>query len=70
MARGAGHLLRRLFPNALGKSPLVNFARRRVQGELLQPTEPITSANDGSMKQQVRRPEPSTSGGEDSSYAS
>src|SRR3984893_199518 len=29
MASGAGHLLRRLFPNALGKSPLVNFARLR-----------------------------------------
>lgn len=34
MARSAGHLLRRLFPNALGTSPLVNFARRRIQGEL------------------------------------
>lgn len=34
IVRGAGHLLRRLFPNALGRSPLVNFARRRVQGEL------------------------------------
>src|SRR5437667_4504464 len=34
MARGAGHLLRRLFPNALGRSPLVNFARRRARGEL------------------------------------
>lgn len=44
MARGAGHLLRRLFPNALGTSSLVNFARRRVQGELHQPTEPVTSA--------------------------
>jgi len=41
IARGAGHLLRRLFPNALGKSPLVNFARRRVQGELCRPTEPV-----------------------------
>jgi len=29
-----GHLLRRLFPTALGTSPLVNFARRRIQGEL------------------------------------
>lgn len=70
MARGAGHLLRRLFPNALGKSPLVTFARRRVQGEFLQSTEPVTSANDGSMKQQVLHSERSTSGGEDSSYAS
>jgi uncharacterized protein (DUF2236 family) len=34
MARGAGHLLRRLFPRALGSSPLVNFARRRVRGEI------------------------------------
>jgi len=33
MARGAGHLLRRLFPKALGRSPLVNFARRRARGE-------------------------------------
>jgi uncharacterized protein (DUF2236 family) len=33
IARGVGHLLRRLFPNALTRSPLVNFARRRVQGE-------------------------------------
>ena len=33
IARGIGHLLRRLFPNALGRSPLVNFARHRVQGE-------------------------------------
>jgi uncharacterized protein (DUF2236 family) len=41
MARGAGHLLRRLFPNALGKSPLVNFARRRARGELYQSTGPL-----------------------------
>jgi uncharacterized protein (DUF2236 family) len=34
MARGAGHLLRRLFPRALGSSPLVNFARQRVRGEI------------------------------------
>ncbi|GAC1346893.1 MAG: oxygenase MpaB family protein [Ktedonobacteraceae bacterium] len=47
MARAAGHLLRRLFPNALGKSPLVNFARRRALGELSQPAEPVTSANQG-----------------------
>jgi uncharacterized protein (DUF2236 family) len=45
LARGVGHLLRRLFPNALGRSPLVNFARRRARGELSQPTEPITSAD-------------------------
>jgi uncharacterized protein (DUF2236 family) len=51
MARGAGHLLRRLFPNALGRSPLVNFARRRVQGELYQSTKPVSSANSGSMNQ-------------------
>jgi len=40
MARGAGHLLRRLFPNALGRSPLVNFARRRARGELYQSIRP------------------------------
>jgi len=40
MARGAGHLLRRLFPNALGRSPLVNFARRRAREELYQSTSP------------------------------
>ena len=55
IARGVGHLLRRLFPNALGRSPLVNFARRRVRGELRQSTEPVPSANDGSMNQQVIR---------------
>ncbi len=53
IARGVGHLLRRLFPNALGRSPLVNFARRRVRGEFRQSTEPVPSANDGSMNQQV-----------------
>src|SRR5579859_4162114 len=52
LARGAGHLLRRLFPNALGRSPLVNFARRRVRGELRQSTEPVTSNDYGSMDQQ------------------
>lgn len=36
-ARGGGHLLRWLFPKALGTSPLVNFARRRVRGELWTP---------------------------------
>src|SRR5437868_7153313 len=41
IARSIGHLLRRLFPNALGRSPLVNFARRRVQGELYWSTEPV-----------------------------
>jgi uncharacterized protein (DUF2236 family) len=41
IARSVGHLLRRLFPNALGRSPLVNFARRRVQGELYRSTEPV-----------------------------
>ena len=41
MARGVGHLLCRLFPNALSRSPLVNFARRRVQGELCRSTEPV-----------------------------
>ncbi len=36
MVRGTTHLLRRLFPNALGKAPLVDFARRRAKGELEQ----------------------------------
>src|SRR5579884_63350 len=44
MARGAGHLLRRLFPDALGQSPLVNFARKRVRGELLQSPEQANHA--------------------------
>jgi uncharacterized protein (DUF2236 family) len=46
MARGAGHLLRRLFPNALGRSPLVNFARRRARGELYN-SLPQASQNPG-----------------------
>lgn len=33
LARAATHFLRRLFPNALGKSPLVSFARSRAKGE-------------------------------------
>jgi uncharacterized protein (DUF2236 family) len=45
IARGIGHLLRRLFPNALGRSSLVNFARRRAQGEFDQSTKLITSTN-------------------------
>src|SRR5229473_1205983 len=45
LARGVGHLLRRLFPNALGRSPLVNFARRRARGELSRQMKPITSAD-------------------------
>src|SRR5207244_3211840 len=53
LARGAGHLLRRLFPNALGRSPLVNFARRRAQGKLYQSTRPLTTVNSGSMNQKV-----------------
>jgi uncharacterized protein (DUF2236 family) len=40
MARGVARLLRRLFPNALGKAPLVNFARSRAKGELQRPTQP------------------------------
>src|SRR5207248_1578736 len=40
IARGVGHLLRRLFPDALGRSPLVTFARRRVKGEFRQSAEP------------------------------
>ena len=53
IARGIGHLLRRLFPNALGRSPLVNFARRRAQGKLYQSTRPLTTVNSGSTNQQV-----------------
>jgi len=33
VARIVGNLLRRLFPSALGRSPLVNFARQRVHDE-------------------------------------
>jgi uncharacterized protein (DUF2236 family) len=33
LARIVGNLLRRLFPQALGRSPLVNFARQRVHDE-------------------------------------
>jgi uncharacterized protein (DUF2236 family) len=45
IVRGIGHLLRRLFPNTLGRSSLVNFARRRAQGEFDQSTKLITSTN-------------------------
>lgn len=41
MARGTAHFLRRLFPVALGTSPLVNFAQRRIRGELSQPLIPV-----------------------------
>jgi uncharacterized protein (DUF2236 family) len=41
IARVVGHLLRRLFPHALGRSPLVNFARSRVEGELCPSTKPV-----------------------------
>src|SRR5260370_23592006 len=34
MARGVCHLLRRLFPNGLGRPPLVNFDMLRLQAEL------------------------------------
>lgn len=44
LARGVGRLLRRLFPHALGRSPLVSFARRRVNGEFCQPAEPDAQA--------------------------
>lgn len=39
LARGIGRLSRSLFPRALGKSPLVNFARQRAQGTLDRPAE-------------------------------
>src|SRR5947209_12875821 len=35
ISRGVGRLLRRIFPNVLGKSPLVEFARRPSEGECL-----------------------------------
>jgi len=38
MARGMMRLLRRIFPKALGKAPLVGFARRRAKGELQRST--------------------------------
>ncbi len=38
IARSVGRLLRRLFPRALGRSPLVTFARRRVKGEFSPPS--------------------------------
>lgn len=37
LARFVGRTLRRLFPKALGKAPLVQFARKRARGELAQP---------------------------------
>jgi uncharacterized protein (DUF2236 family) len=43
IARGVGHIMRRLFPGTLGSSPLANFARRRVQGELRPRAEPATA---------------------------
>ncbi len=43
-ARGAGHLLRRLFPGALARSPLVDFATRRVRGSLHHSTDPLSAA--------------------------
>ncbi len=45
MARGVGQLLRHLFPHALGRSPLVTFARRRVRGEFSRSAEPTARAN-------------------------
>ena len=53
IARGAGHLLRRLFPNVLGRSPLVEFARRRAKGEFYQEGEPGTGDKDGLIIQEV-----------------
>lgn len=51
LARDVAHLLRRLFPRALGRSPLVSFARSRVRGELSRPTKSITRADNGTMQQ-------------------
>ena len=39
VARGVGRLTRHLFPRALGKAPLVTFARRRARGEFCQSEE-------------------------------
>jgi uncharacterized protein (DUF2236 family) len=54
LARNAAHLLRHLFPKALGRSPLVCFARRRVRGEFSRPTKSITKADNGTMQQLVQ----------------
>src|SRR5438067_6834177 len=43
IARGMGHILRRLFPKALGRSPLVGFGRQRAKGELYQANEQVSS---------------------------
>jgi uncharacterized protein (DUF2236 family) len=45
IARAVGRLLRRLFPHALGRSPLVTFARRRSNGEFSLPAKPTARAN-------------------------
>jgi uncharacterized protein (DUF2236 family) len=50
LARVAGHLLRWLFPRALGTSPLVDFARRRTRGELAS-----TSQNTYTLSQELQR---------------
>jgi uncharacterized protein (DUF2236 family) len=46
IARRVGRLLRRLFPHALGRSPLVTFGRRRVKGEFSQSGESAACANE------------------------
>ena len=51
LARHVGHLLRYLFPKALGRSPLVSFARCRVRGEFSRPMKSIPSADDAKSTQ-------------------
>lgn len=41
ITRGVFHALRRLFPGALRKAPLVDFARSRSRGELQRPMQPM-----------------------------
>lgn len=57
IARGVGHLLRRVFPNALGRSPLVEFGRQRSQGKFYQARESVSDSNNGLMKEQVVKSE-------------
>ena len=50
IARGVGHLLRRVFPNELGSSPLVEFGRQRSEGKFYQSTNAITTVNANSIQ--------------------
>ena len=53
IARDVGHLLRRLFPDALGRTPIVNFARRRTSREVEQPEMRMVGERVGWMGQGV-----------------